>query len=48
MKIDANLVKKVSSKGNEYYVIVVKIAEGVEKYVFLNSAELKLLELLHK
>lgn len=48
MKIEANLVKKISAKGNEYYVIVVKIAEGVEKYVFLSNAELKLLEILSK
>lgn len=48
MKIDATLMKKISAKGNEYYVIVVKIADGVEKYVFLSNAELKLIELLQK
>ena len=46
MTIPAKLEKRKSAKtGNDYYCIVVTISEGVEKLIFLDQAELKLIEL---
>ena len=49
MNLNAKLEKRISKKsGNEYYCIVVKIAEDYEKIIFLEKAEVKLLELLNR
>lgn len=37
--------KKVSSKGNEYYVLIVELVPGYEKQVFLDKADIKIIEL---
>lgn len=48
MNIKATLQKRVSKKGNEYVCIVVSIADGIEKIIFLTPAELKLIEILNQ
>ena len=49
MKLECKFEKKVSKKTNaEYYVLIVKLCEGVEKMVILEKSEAKLLELLSK
>ena len=49
MNLNAKLEKRKSKKtGNDYYCIVVKIAEDYEKIIFLEKAEVKLLELLNR
>lgn len=45
IKIDARIEKRVSKLGKEYTVLVIKICDGIEKLVFLTTAEQKLLEL---
>ena len=47
MKVDvkAALETRTSKSGNEYQVLVIKIDEDVEKLVFLEAAEVKLLKL---
>ena len=47
MKVDvrAALETRVSKTGNEYQVLVIKIDEDIEKLVFLEPAEIKLLKL---
>lgn len=47
MNIKATLQERVSKKGNKYVCIVVCIADGIEKIIFLTPAELKLIELLN-
>lgn len=48
MNVNGKLEKRTSKKtGNDYYCIIIKITEGVEKIVFLNKAEVKLIELLN-
>lgn len=37
--------KKISSKGNEYYVLIVELVPGYEKQVFLDKADVKIIEL---
>ena len=50
MKVDvkATLETRTSKKGNEYQVLVIKIDDEIEKLVFLEAAEIKLLKLAQK
>lgn len=46
MKLDAQLVTKVSKKtGKEYTALLIDIGMGINKLVFLNSAELAIIQL---
>lgn len=47
MKVDvkATLETRTSKAGNEYQVLVIKIDDDIEKLVFLEPAEIKLLKL---
>lgn len=46
MKIDAQLVTKVSKKtGNEYTALELDLGMGIKKLVFLNAAELAIIQL---
>lgn len=47
IKVDARIETRVSKLGKEYTVLVIKICEGIEKLVFVSTAEQKLLELSH-
>lgn len=43
MKVDATLMEKVSKSGNTYKVVVLKLTDTYEKLVFLDKAEIELL-----
>lgn len=46
MKLDAKLVTKVSKKtGNEYTALELDLGMGIKKLVFLNAAEMAILQL---
>lgn len=46
MKLDAQLVAKKSTKtGNEYTALELDLGMGVKKLVFLNDAEIAVLQL---
>lgn len=46
MKLDAKLVTKVSKKsGNEYTALELDLGMGIKKLVFLNSAEMAIIQL---
>lgn len=46
MKLDAKLVTKVSKKtGNEYTALEIDLGMGVKKLVFLNAAEMAIIQL---
>lgn len=46
MKLDAQLVTKVSKKtGNEYTALELDLGMGIKKLVFLNAAEMAILQL---
>lgn len=46
MKLDAQLVTKVSKKtGNEYTVLELDLGMGIKKLVFLNAAEMAIIQL---
>ena len=46
MKLDAQLVTKVSKKtGNEYTSLELDLGMGVKKLVFLNAAEMAIIQL---
>lgn len=46
MKLDAQLVTKVSKKtGNEYTALELDLGMGIKKLVFLNAAELAIIQL---
>lgn len=48
MKIDANLVEKVSTKsGNKYICVEIALTDKVKKIVFLTDAEVELLKLYY-
>ena len=42
--IKCSLETRVSNKGTEYQVLVIKLTESYEKLVFLEKAELELLK----
>ena len=46
--VKATLETRTSKAGNEYQVLVIKIDEDVEKHVFLEAAEIKLLKMAQK
>lgn len=49
MKLESNLVKKISkNSGSEYYCIEIKITPTYTKTVFLEKAEIELVQLLQK
>lgn len=46
MKLDAQLVTKVSKKtGNNYTALEIDLGMGVKKLVFLNAAEMAIIQL---
>ena len=46
MKMDAQLVTKKSKKtGNEYTALELDLGMGIKKLVFLNSAEMAIIQL---
>ena len=46
MKLDAQLVTKVSKKtGNDYTALELDLGMGIKKLVFLNAAEMAILQL---
>lgn len=46
MKLDAQLVTKVSKKtGNKYTALEIDIGMGIKKLVFLNAAEMAIIQL---
>lgn len=46
MKMDAQLVTKVSKKtGNEYTALELDLGMGIKKLVFLNAAEMAIIQL---
>ena len=46
MKLDAQLITKTSKKtGNEYTALEIDLGMGIKKLVFLNSAELAIIQL---
>lgn len=46
MKMDAQLVTKVSKKtGNEYTALELDLGMGIKKLVFLNTAEMAIVQL---
>jgi hypothetical protein len=46
MKLDAKLVTKVSKKtGNEYTALELDLGMGIKKLVFLNAAEMAIIQL---
>ena len=46
--VKATLETRISKKGNEFEVLVIKIDNDIEKLVFLEAAEIKLLKLAQK
>lgn len=49
MKVDCTLETRTSKeKGNEYKVLVIKLTPTYEKLVFLDKAEIALLEVSNK
>lgn len=47
-KLNATLETRLSKSGNTYQVIVIELTENCEKVVFLDKAELELLNLTLK
>lgn len=46
MKLEAQLVTKVSKKtGNEYTALEIDLGMGIKKLVFLNAAEMAIIQL---
>lgn len=46
MKLDAQLVTKVSKKtGNEYTALEIDLGMGIKKLVFLDAAEMAIIQL---
>lgn len=46
MKLDAQIVTKVSKKtGNEYTALEIDLGMGIKKLVFLNTAEMAIIQL---
>lgn len=43
--LEYRIEKKISSKGNEYVVLIIKLTPTYEKQVFLDNAEIELLKL---
>lgn len=47
-EIKATLETRVSSKGNNYECVVIKITDKIEKLVFLSPSELELIRMNNK
>ena len=45
MEVKATLETRVSKKGNQYQVLVIRLTNNYEKLVFLDKAEIELLKL---
>lgn len=46
MKLDAQLITKISKKtGNEYTALELDLGMGIKKLVFLNAAEMAIIQL---
>ena len=46
MKLDAQLITKTSKKtGNEYTALEIDLGMGIKKLVFLNAAEMAIIQL---
>lgn len=43
--MNTKIVKGISAKGKEYYMLVIELIPGFEKKVFLDPAEVKMIEL---
>lgn len=48
MNIRCSLETRVSKKGSDYTVLVIKLTDTYEKLVFLDNAELELLKISKK
>lgn len=46
--IKASLETRISKKGTDYEVLVIKITDRIEKLVFLSPSELELLKINNK
>lgn len=44
-KLDCSLETRISKKGNSYQVVVIKLTPTYEKLVFLDNAELELIQI---
>lgn len=47
-KVDCSLETRLSKKGSEYQVLVIKLTPTYEKLVFLDNAELELINISNK
>lgn len=47
MNLNCSLETRVSKKGKEYTVLVIKLTDTYEKIVFLDNAELELIKLIN-
>ncbi len=47
VNVPATLESRTSKDGNQYYCIVIKITDNVEKLVFLDKAETELIRLTY-
>lgn len=47
-RVECTLETRISKKGSEYQVIVIKLTPTYEKLVFLDNAELELLNISNK
>lgn len=45
MKLNAEVVERMSKKGNKYICIVIHITPDYEKVVYLDNAELELIKI---
>lgn len=46
--LNVSLETRVSKKGKEYTVLVIRLTPSYEKIVFLDNAELELIKMLNK
>lgn len=44
VRVNATLETRTSKKGSTYQVLVIKLTDSYEKYVFLDKAEIELLK----
>lgn len=46
--MNTRVEKKLSKSGNDYYVLIVELVPGYEKTVFLDKADIKIIELSNR
>lgn len=46
--MNCRVEKKVSKNNTEYYCLIIELVPGLEKQVFLDAAEVKVIELTQK